>query len=537
MTYQLSNLRDDVFGGVSAAVVMLPLALAFGVASGLGAIAGLYGAIAVGFLATILGGAGTQISGPSAPLTVAIAVVFVSTGESLSRTLTVAVLAGIFQVLIGTLRLGTYVSYTPYPVVSGFTTGVGVIILFVTTLPLLGADHGLGGPVAVMREWPEALGNINVDALLLGIFTIGVGAAWPERLKKIVPTSVVALVSGTVLGLIFFPDAPVLGVVPTGLPEVALPALDPASLIGASLPAFTVALLASINSLLTAQVADSYTGQDHEPNRELIGVGIGNVAAGLIGALPGAGVTTSTMANVRAGGRSRVSGLLCASLLLALILGFGRFVDQIPHAVLAGILAKVGYDIIDWRFLSRLRLIQREHFVVMLITVGFAVFVDLVTAVGIGLIAAALTSARQFERLEMDSIVSVPLLDMTFFGSSDGDDDSDMFSARVGLVSLRGTFTVASARRLIQVIGIDIREHEVVILDFSDTVYMDQNAALVIGRLIDSAFDSDTECVVMALDGHAQASLVAMDVLERVPADHIVDSLDDARALASRLLA
>ena len=537
MKYNLISFRDDAFGGITAAVVALPLSLAFGVASGLGAIAGLYGAIAVGFFAAVFGGTNTQISGPTAPLAVAISVVFISAGESLTQTLTVAVLAGIFQILIGALRLGSYVAYTPYPVVSGFTTGVGGIILFVTTLPLLGADHALGGALAAVRGWPEALASINLGAVVLGATAIGVSIIWPQRLRTVLPTSVVALVAGTVLGFMFFADAPIIGPVPTGLPAIALPSLTLATIADSALPALTIALIASINSLLTALVADSMTGDDHNPNRELIGVGMGNVVAGLIGAIPGAGATTGTAANIRAGGHTRVSGVICAAIILALVLGLGRYIERIPHAVLAGILAKVGFDIIDWRFFARFRFIQREHFLVMLITVGFAVFVDLVTAVGIGLIAAALTSARQFERLELDSIVSVPLLDASFLGTLDDDgDDFDMFSARVGMVGLRGTFTVASAKRLTTSIGLDIREHEVVILDFSNTLYVDPSAALVVGRLIDTALAENTECIVMGLDGHAKTSLEAFDVLRRIPQDHYTKDLDEAREVAKTLL-
>jgi SulP family sulfate permease len=536
--YNLSNFRDDAFGGITAAVVALPLSLAFGVASGLGAIAGLYGAIAVGFFAAVFGGTNTQISGPTAPLAVAISVVFISTGESLTQTLTVAVLAGIFQILIGVLRLGSYVAYTPYPVVSGFTTGVGGIILFVTTLPLLGREHALGGALAAVQAWPEAAPKANAGALILGVVAIGVSILWPRRLRTLLPASVVALIVGTLLGMTVFTDAPVIGTVPTGMPEIVFPSLTLDTLTSSAVPALTIALIASINSLLTALVADSMTGDDHNPNRELIGVGMGNVVAGLIGAIPGAGATTGTAANIKAGGRTRVSGVICAAIILTLVLGIGRYIDRIPHAVLAGILAKVGFDIIDWRFFSRFRFIQREHFLVMLITVGFAVFVDLVTAVGIGLIAAALTTARQFEVLELDSIVSVPLLDTAFLGSllDDDGDDFDMFSARVGLVSLRGTFTVASAKRLTTSLGLDIREHEVVILDFSDTLYVDPSAAQLVGRLIDTAMAENTECVVMGLEGHAKTSLEAFDVLRRVPEDHYADTLDEARELANSLL-
>ncbi len=536
VVYDLPRLRDDTFGGLTAAVVALPLSLAFGVASGLGAIAGLYGAIAVGFFAAVFGGTKTQISGPTAPLAVAMSVVVTSYADSLTEALTIAALAGVIQILLGALRLGSFVAYTPYAVVSGFTTGVGAIIILVQSLPFLGTPVALGGPLASIQRWPEALANINLDALLLAAATVAVGIFWPSRLRKILPPTVAALLIGAALGIVWLRDAPVIGGVPTGLPGITIPALSMGTLLDALLPAVTIALIGSINSLLTALIADSMTHDTHDPNRELIGVGFGNVLAGLIGAVPGAGATTGTVANIQAGGRSRVSGVLCATILLALVLGLGQYVDRIPHAVLAGILIKIGFDILDRRFITRFRYIQREQFVVMMLTLGFTVFVDLVIAVAIGLIAAAMTSARQFERLELDSVVSVPLLDMTFLGMDSGTDDLDPFSARVGLVSLRGTFTVASSRKLITTIGLDVREHEVVILDFSKTVYMDDSAALVVERLVNTAQGEGTGCIVMGLEGLPATSLQALDVLREVPEDHFVETMDEAKEVALRLL-
>ncbi len=535
MAYNLPQFRDDTFGGMTAAVVALPLSLAFGVASGLGAIAGLYGAIAVGFFAAVFGGTKTQISGPTAPLAVAMSVVVTSYADSLTEALTIAALAGVIQILLGALRLGSFVAYTPYAVVSGFTTGVGAIIILVQSLPFIGAPVALGGPLASIQRWPEALADINVHALLLAAITIAVGIFWPSRLRRVLPPTIAALLVGTALGIVWLRDAPVIGDVPTGLPGITIPALGMETVLGALLPAVTIALIGSINSLLTALIADSMTQENHDPNRELIGVGLGNMLAGLIGAVPGAGATTGTVANIQAGGRSRVSGVLCASVLLALVLGLGRYVGTIPHAVLAGILIKIGFDILDRRFVTRFRYIQREQFVVMMLTLGFTVFVDLVIAVAIGLIAAAMTSARQFERLELDSVVSVPLLDMTFLGA-DRVDDPDPFSARVGLVSLRGTFTVASSRKLITTVGLDIREHEVVILDFSKTVYMDDSAALVVERLVNTAQAQGTGCIVMGLEGLPATSLQALDVLRDVPEDHFVETMDEAREVALRLL-
>ena len=533
LSYDLQTFRGDVFGGITAAVVGLPVALAFGVASGLGALAGIYGAIAVGFFAAVFGGTRSQISGPTGPMAVAMAVVVTTHAGSLAEAFTIAIMAGLIQVLLGVLRIGRFVAFTPYSVISGFMSGIGVIIILLQTLPFMGAAVSAGGPLGAVRSWPGAIQGINFEALAIAGVTLVVGVLWPKQLRKYMPPTLAALIAGTLLGVLWLTNTPVIGEVPTGLPMPRLPDLSVQILTNAVQPALTIALLGSIDSLLTSLIADSLTRTRHSPNRELVGQGIGNMMAGFVGGLPGAGATMGTVVNIRAGGRTRMSGVLRAAILLALVLGLAKYVEVIPHAVLAGILMKVGWDIIDWRFLTRIHHVQREHLLVMLITMGLTVFLDLVTAVAIGLIAAGMASARQFERLELDSVVSTPLLDQSFLGIQDGDDD---FSARVGLVALRGSFSVASSNKLIDTISGDIGEHEVVILDFSKTLYMDDSAALLVEQLIDVAIAEDTDCVVMGLRGGVARNLRGLNVLKHVPPDNIVETLDDARDVSKRIL-
>ena len=391
-----------------------------------------------------------------------------------------------------------------------------------------------GGLTAAVVALPLAL----AFGVASGLGAIaGVGLAWPRRLREILPSALAALAVGTLLSVLWLSDIPVIGDVPTGLPELRMPDLSPAGLLEELQPALTIALLGAIDTLLTALIADSITRERHNPNRELVGQGLGNAFAGLFGGVPGAGATMGTVVNIRAGGRTRVAGTLCAVLLLAVVLGLGRCVGSIPHAVLAGILIKVGRDIVDWRFITHLHRVQREHLLVMVVTLGLTVFVDLVTAVVLGLVAAGMASARQFERLELDNVISVPLLDEAFLTDSTDTEGPDEFSARVGLVALRGTLTVASSNKLIATLGADIRDHEVVIIDFSGTVYMDDSAALVVEQLIDVAMDENTECIVLGALDLPLGSLQALDVLHRVPTDRFVKDLDEARDLAERLLA
>ena len=535
MKYDLDTLRGDLFGGLTSAVVALPVSLAFGVASGLGAAAGLYGAIAVGFFAAVFGGTRSQISGPTAPMAVAMAVIITSHSSNLTEALTVVMLGGLLQVLMGVLRFGRFVAYTPHVVVSGFMSGIGVIVMLIQILPFLGAPTALGGPMGAVRALPDALRDVNFNALAIAAATLIVGVLWPRRWTRFMPGPLIALIVGTLLGVLALRGVPVIGPVPSGLPQLHFGLPSAAFLVSAIQPALILALLGSVDSLLTSLVADSLTGTRHNADRELIGQGIGNMVAGLIGGVPGAGATMGTVINIRAGGKTQVSGALRAVFVLALLSGLGRYVEPIPHAVLAGILMKVGWDIIDWRMLTRIHRIRREHLIVMLITLGLTVFVDLVTAVAIGLIVAGMAHARQLERLELDGVISVPMLDLAFLADTSRG-GSDLYSARVGLVALRGSFTVASSHKLVAAISADIKDHEVVIFDFSAATYIDDSAAMLIHQLIDVATQEHTEVVVAGLSGSVAETLAALGVLQEVPADRIVETRDEARSAAYRLL-
>ena len=568
MKYGLDTLRGDLFGGVTSTIVALPVALGFGVASGLGAAAGLYGAIAVGFFASVFGGTRSQISGPTGPMTVAMAVIVTSHASDLTEALTIVVLAGLLQVLLGISRVGRFVAYTPYVVVSGFMSGIGLIIILIQAMPFLGMPTAPGGPMGAAGALPKAVADMNVDAFAVGVVTLAVASLWPRRLARIVPGLLVGLVAGTLLGVLWLDGAPVIGEVPTGLPGVQLGLPSAGFLLRAVEPALILALLGSVDSLLTSLIADSLTGTRHNANRELVGQGIGNIVAGLFGALPGAGATMGTVTNIRAGGSTPVSGALRSLLLLALVLGLGRHVEPIPLAALAGVLMKVGWDIIDWRLLAHVRRIRRDRLTVMALTLALTVFVDLITAVAIGLIAAGMTQARRFESMELDAVVSIPILDRTFFGDGESAGDrgseietggdaealagegegehgaratshaaaEDPYSARVGLVALRGSFTVASSNKLVSVIGADIKDHEVTIFDFSEATYVDDSAAMVIEQLIELAKGQETEVIVTGASGQAADTLHALDVLQHVPDGHIVETLDEARRVARSLL-
>ena len=273
MNYDLKTFRGDLFGGLTSTVVALPVALAFGIASGLGAAAGLYGAIAVGFFASAFGGTRSQISGPTPSMTVAMAVIVTSHAADLTEALTVVVMGGLLQVLLGVFKVGRFVAYTPAVVISGFMSGIGIIIMLIQVLPFLGAPTSQEGPMGAIRDLPAALGNINPGALGIVGATLAIGIFWPPRLARLLPAPIVGLLAGTLLGVLWLTDAPVIGQIPAGLPELQLGLPSAGFLISSIQPAIILALLGSVDSLLTSLIADSLTGTRHNPDREPGGPG------------------------------------------------------------------------------------------------------------------------------------------------------------------------------------------------------------------------------------------------------------------------
>ncbi len=381
------NVKADITGGITAGIIALPLALAFGIASGLGASAGLWGAIALGFFAAALGGTKMQISGPTGPMTVVTAAAVASFGGDLGSVTSMFVLAGVFQILFGVFRLGKFVKFIPYSVVSGFMSGVGFIIILLQINPILGAN-GVGGTVAAIKSLPQAIAGVNFIALALGVATMLILYLTPKKLARIVPTPLLAILVLTPLSAALNFNVATIGQIPTGFAKFALPAPDLSHVATIVAYALMLAVLGSIDSLLTSLVADSITKTKHSSNQELIGQGIGNAVAGFLGGIPGAGATMRTVANIKAGGEGRLSGMTHSVFLLLAALVFAPAVAYVPLAVLAGILIKVGVDILDYRLLKRLAHIPVKDLAVTAAVFLLTVLVDLIFAVGVGVVLA-----------------------------------------------------------------------------------------------------------------------------------------------------
>ncbi|EED34084.1 low affinity sulfate transporter [Luminiphilus syltensis NOR5-1B] len=472
LKFDLNHLRGDIYGGLTAGVVAIPLALAFGVASGLGPIAGMYGAIIVGFFAALFGGTPTNVSGPTGPMVVVLAGLFASLSGDVGLILTAVMLAGAFQIVFGAVGFGNYIRLVPYPVVSGFMSGIGVIIIILQFDALFGHDAP-AGTLSALAYIPTALSDINMAALTVGVVTLAVAYAWPTRWGVYVPGPLAALITGTVLSL-FLPVMPILGDIPSGLPSLHLPVFDQSAMMLVIEAAFILAVLGSIDSLLTSLVADNMTRTRHDSNKELIGQGIGNTVAGLFGGIAGAGATMRTVINIRSGGVTRLSGMIHSVVLAAVVLGVGSVASYIPHAALAGVLFKVGMDIVDFSYLKRAHRGPRWDLVLMALVLGLTVFVDLITAVGAGVVLAALAYVKQVAKTQLDELTSRPFTEAT----PEERAILDRLGKQVTIFEFGGPLSFGAAAD----VGHHVRERyknatHSIILDFNRVPFMDVSAA------------------------------------------------------------
>jgi len=484
------NTRGNVFGGLTAGVVALPLALAFGEQTEMGAIAGLYGAIALAIVASVFGGTKTQISGPTAPMTVVSAVVIAdaiaymgSFEQAIPLIIATFLLAGVIQIGMGLLGIGKYVRYMPYPVVSGFMSGIGVIIVITQLFPFLGVAAPAGGPMGTIHSLDTIPDVINPASVAVALITIAIIYGLP-RITKAVPASLVAMNVVSVGAFVLLDPGSILhissrGPIPTGLPQLQLGFVailgDLSHLAVIIEYAVTLAALGAIDSLLTSLVADNMTKTRHDSNRELVGQGIGNMAAALIGGLPGAGATMRTVINIKSGGTSPLSGVVAGGFLLAVLLGLGSPVGQIPNAVLAGILITVGIGIVDYKGLRHLTEVPRADATVMVIVLLLTVFVDLLVAVGSGMVLAALLFMKNISDVIEHRTVTAPLSE--FSREIPWADEGDLVARRgdkVFIKHLDGPLFFGFANRFQELMS-RFPDLEVVVLRFDKVPYMDQS--------------------------------------------------------------
>lgn len=495
--------RGDLFGGLTAAVVALPLALAFGVSSGAGATAGLYGSILVGFFAALCGGTPAQVSGPTGPMTVVVTTVITALvarhpDTGLAMAFTVVMLGGILQILFGLMRLGQYITLMSYTVISGFMSGIGIIIVLLQLPPLLG-HSGPGSVVATLQSLPSYVGDPNWVSLFLGALTLAIVFIAPPKLNRLIPSPLVALVIGTLVSVLVFGDADLarIGTIPRGLPDLNWPTFEVNELGDMLRYGLMLGVLGSIDSLLTSLVADSLSRTQHDSDKELIGQGIGNLISGLCGGLPGAGATMRTVVNVQAGGKTPLSGMIHAVVLLLIVLGAGPLTAQIPNAVLAGLLLKIGIDILDWGFIKRAPKLSLRGTSLMYLVLFLTVFVDLITAVLVGAFVANVLTIKRLSDLQSDRIETItdPLSCHSL--SKAEQEILSLSQEEILLVQLRGPMSFGAAKSITRRISF-VKNYRALILDLSDVPTIGVTAALAIESIVQDCLQRQCHIWIVA---------------------------------------
>ena len=523
-----NNLRGDLFGGLTAAVIALPMALAFGVASGAGATAGLWGAVLVGLFAALFGGTPTLISEPTGPMTVVMTAVIAgltarNPEHGLAMAFTVVMLAGVFQIGFGLLRLGRYVTQMPYTVISGFMSGIGLILIILQLGPFLGQASPKGGVIGTLQSLPELIAGARPLEVCLALITLAILWFTPKPLKKIAPPQLIALLVGTLVSLPLISgfgseDIRRIGEIASGFPQLQLPMFSAAELQLMVVDAAVLGMLGCIDALLTSVVADSLTRTEHNSNKELIGQGLGNLVSGLFGGLPGAGATMGTVVNIQSGGRSALSGIFRAVILMLVILVGAPLAAEIPQAVLAGIALKVGVDIVDWDFIKRAHRISLNGALIMYLVIALTVLVDLITAVFVGVFIANILTIDKMSALQSEAIQSVSTGDGDLEISDDERELLNQGHGKVLLFQLNGAMIFGVAKAI-------NREHNAisdcraVVFDLSKVSHLGVTAALAVENAVEEAIEVGRQVFVVGASGTTRRRLEKLGLFSKRPAE------------------
>ena len=523
-----NNLRGDLFGGLTAAVIALPMALAFGVASGAGATAGLWGAVLVGLFAALFGGTPTLISEPTGPMTVVMTAVIAgltarNPEHGLAMAFTVVMLAGVFQIGFGLLRLGRYVTQMPYTVISGFMSGIGLILIILQLGPFLGQASPKGGVIGTLQSLPELIAGARPLEVCLALITLAILWFTPKQLKKIAPPQLIALLVGTLVSLPLISgfgseDIRRIGEIASGFPQLQLPMFSAAELQLMVVDAAVLGMLGCIDALLTSVVADSLTRTEHNSNKELIGQGLGNLVSGLFGGLPGAGATMGTVVYIQSGGRSALSGIFRAVILMLVILVGAPLAAEIPQAVLAGIALKVGVDIVDWDFIKRAHRISLNGALIMYLVIALTVLVDLITAVFVGVFIANILTIDKMSALQSEAIQSVSTGDGDLEISDDERELLNQGHGKVLLFQLNGAMIFGVAKAI-------NREHNAisdcraVVFDLSKVSHLGVTAALAVENAVEEAIEVGRQVFVVGASGTTRRRLEKLGLFSKLPAE------------------
>ncbi len=531
------TIKTEILAGMTSAVVTMPVAIAYGYASGLGPYAGFVSAIVLGFVAALVGGTSGQISSPTGALTVAISVFVVTEIEiqgsleaALPMLMAIFVLAGCLQLFFGLLKLGENIQYIPFSVISGFMSGVGLIIIVLQIPNTFGVPSGIyTSVISKILNIFYFFDHANWLAFAFVVTTVGIIYIFPKITKKI-PSSLVALLSLTGLAYIFELDIDKLGAFSIDLSHFSLISLDQLShietLLRILIAAASLAFIGSVNTLLTSVVADKMTNSVHNSNQELIGQGIGNLLAGFFGGFTGSGATACAVANIQAGGRNRISGMTTAFFLLIFLIWGGNFIAEIPLALISGIMISIGYELLDKVTLKKLIIIPRVDAVVMVAVMGLTAFYDLLFSVSLGLIISAIYFMKKMaDQVEDDSNQSK--LELMIYELIDTFDDAEDFKDKVFIKTIKGPLFFGFSTRFLKTIRTISPKVEVVVFNMSLVPYMDYSGIRTFKDAILYLKSKKIKISFCELNKKNYSLLKELDIIpSQVPEKYIFDSIE-----------
>ncbi|MDC0602618.1 SulP family inorganic anion transporter [Aliiglaciecola sp.] len=528
--FNKSTLRGDLLGGLTAAIVSLPMALTFGVASGAGAEAGIYGALLVGLFAAVFGGTPTLISEPTGPMTVVMATVMTTMiaanpENGVAMAFTVVMMAGVFQIIFGALKLGRYITQMPYSVISGFMSGIGLILIIIQLAPFTGSAAPPGGVVGTLTSIETIFTNIDLVELSLGALTLGILIFTPKRFTRLIPPHLIALVAVSLLSVVVFSDHSIqrIGEINIGLPSIVLPEFTATEIKTMILEAMVLGMLGCIDSMLTSVIADNLTRTEHKSDKELIGQGLGNIMSGLFGGLPGAGATMGTVVNIQSGAKSAFSGVFRVVFLMVAVFGASGLIEQIPLAVLAGIAIRVGMNILDWSFIKRSHRVSIQSTGVMFAVMLLTVFVDLIVAVGVGVFIANIITIDKLSRSQEKNIKAISDMDDKTPLSREEKTLIRESKGQILMVYLSGPMIFGVAKALSREHA-QIADHKAFIIDLTDVSMLDDTISLAIENAIKEAVELKKAVFLVVKSRATREKLTRLKIDELIGLDHIIEN-------------
>ena len=525
---KLKIFAGDILGGLNSAIVALPQALAFGVATGFGASAGVWGAIILCFIAGLIGGKVPLVSGITGPVTIVIASIMHALNADIASTILVILMAGLLQIILAFTSLPSIVKYVPYPVISGFMNGIGTIIIIMQINPLLGCPV-MSNTINSVTAFFENIHHINFDALLIGGITLAIVFGIPKKFNKIIPGQAIALVICTIISIKMGLNVDKISQISINMPALTLPKASIHNIITYSHYAVMLAIVLSAESLLTVLVADSLMKTKTTSKGMLLGQGIGNMFCALTGSLPGSAATMRTVAAINTGSTTRLTAVINPIILILLLFQFSNFVSEIPLAVLAGILIKIGYDIIDVKLLKVIKYAPKDDLYILAIVFVLTVFYNLIVAVGAGITCAALLYAKRTAdktKLVQKTVYDKDIVKLEKLLEKD-------YKHKIRVVHIDGQFFFGSATQLVSQFE-EVWGTKYLILDYSSNNLLDISALFALEDIIIRLKAQKIKIILVIKSEEIYKQLTEHDIIAQIGEDKVfyteLEAIDFAKS-------